>query len=236
MDTIVLDQLPFRLDFDDLRRALRLRPGNSLETDLRRLAEEAQAVARPKALYKIVYVDSRDESQVTLDGVTFKSKVLRANLEEVHRVFAYVVTCGTELDEWARSIEDMLHSFWADAIKEMALRQAQAALLTHLKTTYRLGKTSAMNPGSLADWPIQQQRPLFRLLGSVEQTDGIGFLPAIGVRLTDSFLMIPNKTISGIRFPTESNFESCLLCPRETCPTRRAPYDPHLLEEQYGHD
>lgn len=231
---MVLDQIQFQLDFQALRKALRLRSGDSMEADLRRLAKEAQAVAHPKALYKVAYVDSRSENQVTLDGVTFKSRVLWANLEGVHRVFPYVVTCGTELDEWARSIDDMLHSFWADAIKEMALRQAHAALLSHLKTTYRLGKISAMSPGSLADWPIQQQRPLFRLLGSVEQKDGIGFLPAIGVRLTDSFLMIPNKTISGIRFPVETNFESCLLCPRESCPGRRAPYDPHLLQEKYG--
>ena len=235
MDTTVLDPIAFRLDFEELRKTLRIRPGSGMEDDLLRLAEEAEALARPKALYKIAYIDSRNEDCVVVDGVTFKSRVLRVNLEEVHRVFPYVATCGPELDEWARSIEDMLQNFWADTIKEMALRQARAALLEHLKATYRLGETSAMSPGSLADWPIQQQRPLFQLLGSLEHTDGISFLPAIGVRLTDSFLMIPNKTVSGIRFPTETSFESCQLCPREGCPNRRAAYDPHLWEEKYSH-
>ena len=63
---------------------------------------------------------------------------------------------------------------------------------------------------------LGQQRQLFQLLGDVESS--------IGVRLTDSFLMIPNKTVSGILFPTEVPFYSCQLCTREACPRRRAEY------------
>jgi hypothetical protein len=81
-----------------------------------------------------------------------------------------------------------------------------------------------MNPGSgdARLWPIGQQRPLFELLGDVEA--------AIGVRLTPSFLMVPNKSVSGILFPTEVRFESCQLCTRENCPRRRAPYSGELAE------
>jgi hypothetical protein len=76
-----------------------------------------------------------------------------------------------------------------------------------------------MNPGSgPADtWPIRQQKELFSLFGDVEA--------AIGVRLTESFLMIPNKTVSGLVFATESDFATCSLCPRDVCRNRRAPYD-----------
>ena len=99
------------------------------------------------------------------------------------------------------------------------------ALGHHLSTCYDLGRTATMAPGSLADWPIREQRPLFRILGDP--------LTAVGVELTDSFLMIPNKSVSGIRFPTEERFESCQLCPREGCPGRRAAYDPDLYESKY---
>ncbi len=68
-----------------------------------------------------------------------------------------------------------------------------------------------------AGCPIEQQRGLFALLGDVEQ--------AIGVRLTESFLMIPNKTTSGILFPTEADFRSCEVCHRENCPARHAPFN-----------
>ena len=52
----------------------------------------------------------------------------------------------------------------------------------------------------------------------------------IGVNLTDSFLMIPRKSISGIYFPTEIKFYSCQLCPRERCIGRKAPYDSKLAK------
>ncbi|MFW5768460.1 MAG: vitamin B12 dependent methionine synthase, partial [Spirochaetota bacterium] len=53
----------------------------------------------------------------------------------------------------------------------------------------------------------------------------------IGVTLTDSFLMMPNKTVSGIRFPNEVGFESCELCHREDCPGRRADFNQELWEK-----
>ena len=55
----------------------------------------------------------------------------------------------------------------------------------------------------------------------------------IGVRLLESFLMHPIKTVSGIMFPTEEAFQSCMLCPRQDCPRRRAPYDPELYDRKY---
>jgi hypothetical protein len=93
-------------------------------------------------------------------------------------------------------------------------------LKTHLERIYGLDpeKMSTMNPGSGNKdvWPIAQQRQLFRLLGNVEAS--------VGVRLTDSYLMTPNKTVSGILFPTDVPFFSCQLCTRENCPRRRAEY------------
>lgn len=90
---------------------------------------------------------------------------------------------------------------------------------------HRLGGTSTMAPGSLGDWPIQQQKPLFQLLGDTEAM--------IGVRLTESFLMLPSKSVSGIWFPTQTRFESCQLCPGQRCPNRRAPHAPELFEKRY---
>jgi hypothetical protein len=79
-----------------------------------------------------------------------------------------------------------------------------------------------MHPGSgdASVWPIEQQGPLFSLLGDVTG--------AIGVELTDSFLMVPNKSVSGVRFATEIDFRSCQLCHREGCPSRSAAFDPEL--------
>lgn len=82
-----------------------------------------------------------------------------------------------------------------------------------------------MAPGSLADWPPTQQRELFSLLGDLEK--------AIGVHLTDSCLMVPNKFAAGVRFAVEESFESCELCGVGDCPRRRAPHDSELYERKY---
>lgn len=84
---------------------------------------------------------------------------------------------------------------------------------------------SRMAPGSgAADvWPITQQKELFSIFGNVENL--------IGVRLTDTCLMIPIKSVSGIFFQTETTFETCQLCPREACVGRRVSYDPDLVKK-----
>ena len=225
MDAVVLDDIPFRIDLGQLLKKLHVREGHAYTDDVKRLADEAQAIARPKALYKVAYIESRDDRAVVIDGITMNSRVLRVNLEQAHRVFPYVVTCGMELQEWADSIDDVLRRYWAETINEMALRVAIQVLNKHLAERHHPGRTSAMSPGSLGEWPIQAQRPLFALLGDPKG--------AIGVRLTDSLLMIPTKSVSGIRFPTEESFESCQLCPREGCPGRRAPYDKDLYDRKY---
>ncbi|MBN1902577.1 hypothetical protein JW926_14730 [Candidatus Sumerlaeota bacterium] len=94
-----------------------------------------------------------------------------------------------------------------------------------MEERHLLGKSASMSPGSLKDWPLEEQIPLFSLLGDTRES--------IGVSLTESLLMTPTKTISGIWFATEESFESCQLCPREECPARRAPYDKDLYEKKY---
>ncbi|MBS3782895.1 MAG: vitamin B12 dependent methionine synthase [Anaerolineae bacterium] len=225
LEPVVMDDVAFRPDLERLMRKLRIKEESRHADQLTALVEEAKAIARPRAMYRVAYIDSRDESRVVIGSVRFHSRVLRVNLDGVHRVFPFAVTCGGELHEWMRGKDDLLVRYYADVISETALRKAAARLRAQLVRRYALGRTSTMSPGSLEDWPIQEQRPLFDLLGDPEET--------IGVRLTDSMLMIPSKSVSGIRFSVEKTFESCQLCQREPCPSRKAPYDQGLYERRY---
>ncbi len=222
-DRVVLDPLPFQVDFAALQQSLHIRPGSEAEADLHRLVDVAQSIARPKAIYKLAFIDAKEDQAVLLDGIRFTSRVLRVNLDTAQRVFAYVATSGRELEAWADAQEDLLARFWADAINQAVLGAALRSFREHLTAQFAVSQLSAMNPGSLADWPLREQRPLFGLLGDVQA--------AIGVTLTPSLLMTPTKSVSGILFPSEETFASCQLCPRETCPNRRAAYDPALLGE-----
>lgn len=222
---VVVEARGVRFPVAELAARLRVEPGSDDYADLARLAAEAEQVARPKAYYRLAYVEAKGDDHIVADGVRLTSRVLRVNLETADRLFAQVATCGVELDRWAHGLDDVLWEFWGEAIKEAALRQAIQALREDLEARYRPAKSSQMAPGSLPDWPISQQRPLFGLLGDVEG--------AIGVRLTPSMLMVPNKSTSSVRFETETDFQSCLLCPREGCPNRRAPYDGALFQSRF---
>jgi hypothetical protein len=225
MNLHLFDSIPFQPDPDALLRRVRLRPGTARAGEFLHLLEEAGPLARPRAFYQLASITALGEDWVELDGVRFASRVLRVNLEPIYRVFPYLATCGPELQQWAAAMDDMLLSFWAETIEEAALWNALNTVQESMRELYQVGHTASMNPGSLEDWPIQQQQVLFGLFGP----------PAaqIGVQLTETMLMLPTKTVSGIRFETEADFESCQLCPREGCPGRRAGYDPDLYDRRY---
>ncbi|MHB8074342.1 vitamin B12 dependent-methionine synthase activation domain-containing protein [Desulfosporosinus fructosivorans] len=216
MDTVVLNNFPCVIDFEALLTKLHIKKDSSYFAEIEMMVTEAQLLARPKIVYKETTIEVKGDNFVVIDGIKLTSQVLRVNMEEALKAFPFVVTCGSELELWSKQFEDYFSSFCADTIKEMVLRLAIHTFEAHLDKVVGLGHAVNMNPGSLNDWPINEQIQIFKLLGDVEEL--------IGVRLTDSFLMLPIKTVSGIRFPKEGTFESCQLCPREKCPSRKALY------------
>lgn len=222
----VLNSIPFRLDTKEVLKRLRLRKENKdMERMVQELLDIVHPIAKPKAVYRVSYVDNKNGDSLYIDGVKFTSRVLRVNLDKVGRVFPYVATCGRELDEIAVPADDYMKYYCLDTIKEMALSSARSYLQDYLTRNYALGQMSRMYPGEGAaeDWPITQQKELFSVLGNVEDL--------IGVQLTEHFLMLPLKSSSGIYFPTEIKFESCQLCPREVCSGRKALYDSDLVKK-----
>ena len=219
-----ITDIPFELDMEDLLEKIHVETGSSDAEEFEALVQKVRKRGRPKVVYKESFIQSKDEKTVTIDNVTFTSRTLRMNLEKVERVFPYVATCGREVDEIRFPEGELLKAFWLDTIKETLLDFACQYLDGHLTHKYMLAKISSMSPGSgdTIIWPIEQQKELFSLFGNVEDL--------IGVSLTDSCLMIPIKSVSGIRFPTEIDFRSCQVCHREKCPSRSAPFDKGLWE------
>lgn len=225
MEQRILENITFKVDRRKLFETYHIEEGSDDSKRIDQLIIEAEKIAKPKAIYKLSTIDEKTENTVIIDQTKFTSRVLRVNLDEVHRAFPFIVTCGMELEEWSLKITEMMEQFWVDSMKEQAVLQAYQAVQNELENRYHLGITSTMNPGSLEDWPVKEQVPLFSLFGDPKKL--------IGVTLTDSFLMVPIKSVSGIIFPTNGQFESCQLCPRKNCPGRRAPYDPGLGESKY---
>lgn len=217
----VIENIPIKLDSDDLVKGLRIRRNIEYIKDiLDSLIEAITPVMNPKALYSISFVDKIEGDQVTIGDTVFTSKVVRMNLKQVGRVFPYIVTAGSELDDVELSKRQS--AMLLDQVKTVVVSKAYQYLRTHLAEKYGIKKLSSVAPGRLDEWPLTQQRELFSLFG-----DNVD---RIGVRLTKTCLMLPVKTVSGLRFPSEAGFESCELCSREKCMGRRAAYDPKQVE------
>lgn len=220
MDRFVLENIPFQLTFEDVRERLCLEEEEDILLMQEKFAQ-AMAIARPKAVAQPCRVERIEGEKVFIGGHTFQSAVLAQKLAGAERVWAFVNTCGTEVDDWSHQETDPIVGLWLDMIKEMILVQARGHFLDTVRAKAGGESLAAMSPGSgnIDVWPIEQQRALFALIGNVQEDTG--------VRLTDSCLMLPTKSVSGILFPSEENFVTCSLCSRLRCPNRRAPYQEH---------
>ncbi len=188
--------------------------------DFLELLDRLAPLGKPKAAVLHATVDAADpeSGRVVVNGVEFQSALLAGHLKDQSEAWPHLVTCGRELYDAVQAIPDPFERYWGEEILEAALAQARTALLQHLEKEHKIGKVATMGPGSLIEWPISQQEPLFRLLA-----EGVEFT---GIELTGTMLMLPNKSVSGILFKSEKGWESCVLCPRQKCPNRRAEYDP----------
>ena len=219
-----LDYMSVEVDLKEVRKILHLDRNRDLQI-LQRLIDTATPLIKPKAAFKLCYIEKKLKDAVVVDGLRLKSRVLRKNLDPVERLFPYVVTIGANLEKANRTIDHPLEKYYLDVIGNVALGAARKYLHEHLCTKFALDKISFMSPGSLPDWPLEAQSQLFQLLADVED--------AIGVHLTPSLLMIPTKSVSGVYFQTEVSFLNCQLCQRGNCPGRKARYDEKRARE-YG--
>ena len=217
----VIENIPVKLDADELVKGLRIRRNVGYFRDkLDALIETIAPIMNPKAVYSVSFVDKIEGDSVTIGDTVFTSKVVRMNLEKVGRVFPYIVTAGVELDvvDLSKGLSAML----LDQVKNVVVTKANLYLTNHITEKYGIKRLSSVGPGRLDEWPITQQRELFSLFG-----DNVD---RIGVSLTKTCLMVPVKTVSGLLFPSEAGFESCELCSREKCMGRRAAFDPKQVE------
>lgn len=202
-------------------------PGNNAKFSddmLMELIDEARSIANPKVFFKASPVNDRSRDRVVIDGFEFQSRVLSVNIEGLQQVFPYVATCGVEIETWSGSktgIEKKL----AQTLTGFSLEAAKSALRDYLLRRFNLSRAGNMSPGSIKYWPLEQQRPLFNLLGkTVNET---------GVALLENGFMTPANTTSGIMFSSDIEFASCMLCPMENCMGRTAPHDEYLYRLKY---
>ncbi len=220
----VLIEIPFDLNARLLSEQFGLQASLDRVRELEDLIEEVRRIGKPKALYKVSFIEEKGEDTVKFDGVTFTSRALRKNLDKIERVFPFIVTGGAEIDAIEIGQGDSEKAMWLGCIKGAIVMASIQFLTEHITKKYRVSKLSFMGPGQGDPpiWPYEQLRELYSICGDVEEL--------IGVRLTESLLMIPSASAAAIFFPTEVDFQGCQLCHNETCGFRLAPFDKRLWE------
>ncbi len=196
--------------------------------ELSGVAEELFASASrmliPVSIHRTAYIQEHQSEQdihrVTVEGRKFRGKALGA-LDDVHRVFPYIASCGNQMESFDGCSVDMIAPYWLEELKLQALMQARDTLMHYVRETYRLQRVQSLNPGSgnTDIWPVEENHGIFSLLGGGD---------AAGVRLTESSLMIPAKSVSGMLFSSIKHYDSCEHCEREHCPDRRVPFTHRL--------
>lgn len=249
--TYFFTDIPFSAEISDLDPSGMLleEPLTEEETDF---LEKAIRAARPKAIVLPVdvvhenekpdnrksdaesaggqlgdegYPDSGDGKVISVGGQAMDSVVLDRNLKGLHRGFLYIATCGTELDDLSAEADESLW-YILYQLRMRALGEARKYMMEQMKTLFDIRKLGSMNPGSLPEWPIQEQKKVFAILGEDAAK--------IGVTLGDTMFMHPMETSSGLLFETEKEYKNCMICTRLDCVGRQAPYDAELAERFRG--
>jgi len=214
---IILIEKP-DISIQSLLTALKLDEDDEYIEEIENLLRKAIEIAKPVALYSIIKPEFNKEV-IKLNEIEIAEPFVFKMLSGCDFVIPYIASCGPEINEWSKKFTDFFDQFVADTLKILCLMCARDALTEEVKTKYFPDEDkhiSTLNPGSLEEWPLTGQISLFDIFENVDKD--------IGVILTDSLLMTPTKSVSGIMFQTEEEYHNCQLCQKENCPGRRAEY------------
>jgi hypothetical protein len=225
----ILDQWQIQLTVDEVLQAqgadpkvlLARRPNLLSVTE--RAIERSQTLLEPRVLFEkypvkgLVHerlklsVDHQSKKKVFLTG-----ELVARHLARAEEVVVMIVTIGSVLDETVSSIfkVDPVLAVALDGVGSAAVEKLAILACNHFESKIKgggLNTTIPLNPG-MVGWPVDQgQLEIFSLLDSEQ----------INVELTESCMMIPNKSLSMVLglgkdvSPVGSSCDYCTL--KGTC-------------------
>ena len=178
--------------------------------------EQSYQAFKIKGIYQSVEIESIDSDMIKLkNGVIFEAKLMTELFRQSFELGFLVVTLSG-YDELDQNEDNMLLKlfldYWGTAFIECGSNWASQYIAKDLENQ-EIYTTHSFSPGQ-NDIPIDMQTQIFRILNP----------EAIGVTLSDKFMMHPKKSVSGIfgiqTEKDENRVRPCDLCERrETCPT-----------------
>jgi hypothetical protein len=211
------------IDAHQVLRILGYRDGCAPSARLLSLVNNYIGKARElfKASYSYIISDIKliDGSQVFMESsLVFESKVIAQLLQHCEKVAIFLLTLGNRLDETMRDLAEnglileavVLDAVGTDGVERLA--EFVQGRITAMAKAQGYCTSRRFSPG-YCDWALPQQEMVFQAIN--------GNFPDI--RLTEGFMMIPQKSISGIIGLGSSEVEDynpCSNCKEEDCPGR----------------
>lgn len=189
------------------------------EARIRDMALSIRDSLVPKAvlryMYRVVDAEKVSPTQVVMDGHLFTPKgIICSYLKGMTKALIFVATAGREFDTAVKELNakgDIVSDFIADSIGSALAEIAVSRIDEDYKTA--TGVSMSYSPG-YCDWDIREQKILFSLFP--EQP--------CGIVLSDSFLMSPEKSVSGFYALGDTLVRQpyhCDICKNTRCFKRR---------------
>ncbi len=219
----VLDKWDLRLDVDVILRSQGADPAairkrnSSLVESAERALEEGNPLLQPRVTARRLLVKDLHHEQVKLesDG-RLSGELLAQHMGGAQEIVIVLCTVGEALERRAADVfkEDAVYGLALDGVGSAgveALANAACALFEEEATDKDCQVTIPLSPG-MVGWPVEQGQPqIFDLLDASE----------IDVRLTESMMMLPRKSLTfilGIGKELMAGGRTCDYCSlKETC-------------------
>lgn len=177
---------------------------------------EMAKVCRPQCGYEIFPVAEIGKTTIRIDDHEFNTgPVITRNFRGAQYIALFVSTAGVEFDEWLKKLKakgDIFEEFMADAIgseiPEAAARVAGSKIEEYFEEK-GMGITNSFSPG-YCGWHVMEQEKFFAMLPP----------EPCGIKLNDSCLMTPIKSVSGFIGAgpgVEKKEYSCQVCEKKDC-------------------
>ena len=180
------------------------------------MLDELAGCCMPEYGYVVCSGKRLDNTHLQIVETVLQSgKIITASLREATSFAVFVATVGNGFDRWNRAIQsedDMVRAFFADSLGSVLAEACVAVMLVDIEremTKQGLFISNSYSPG-YCDWRLEEQDKLF------------SFFPEqfCGVTLTESCLMLPIKSVSGIigiGKDVKKRLYSCEVCTMTTC-------------------
>lgn len=197
-------------------------PDESTCRETETILHEVRTLLRPRLCFTVTYGTlDIERSRLTIQDMPFDiGKIIARQLRGSEAFALFVATSGTEFEQYQQQLKtegDMVRIFIADALGSVIAEKCADEMERFLQTTIdklEWKHTNRFSPG-YCGWHVSQQQRLFPLFGEKEPC---------GVHLTDSSLMVPIKSVSGI-VGVGKNVRrldyTCGLCDFKNCYKRR---------------